>query len=564
MVSSKLQLPFLTTHAFLLVTWHLLVPLARCAVYHSLAELPGDLKLFDFIIAGGGTAGSVVASRLSENTNFNVLLIEAGPDTAGVLEIEVPGLIGQINASIYNWNYVTTPQPGLNGRTIGVPRGRGLGGSSCINGMAYSRGASDDYDNWARLTGDPRWRWNALWPYIKRHEHWMGAAGGRNATGEYDPSVHGYSGNGDLHLVSDLNAGKPIGLTWLQLTTGGGERWSAAKSYLGQHVRRRPNLTILLNTHVTRVLSIKASKPKIDVRTVEVADRAAGSRVTFTAKKELILSGGTIGTPQILLNSGIGNRTELERLGIPVVLDSPFVGEGMMEHVTVTLTWNIVPQNTTVIDPDVAWAMWQQNRTGPLSTPGPVHQVMWYRLPQKTDVLSKYKDPSSGPGSPHFQFTFGDQGRVVLLTPYSRGSVKLNSTDPFVHPIIDQGLLTHPFDLAALKEGIRTAKKFYTGPAWEGYVLGFGGPDPDVLSTEEFETRAREVARTFLHPVGTAAMSSKHSKRGVVDSELRVKGATGLRVVDASVFPLTPASLTQGPVYIVSERAVDFIRHSWL
>ncbi|KAF5311363.1 hypothetical protein D9611_012594 [Ephemerocybe angulata] len=510
-------------------------------------------------IAGheGGTAGSVVANRLSENRNFNVLLIEAGLDTAGVLEIEVPGLLDQINASIYNWNYVTTPQLGLNGRTIGVPRGRGLGGSSCINGMAYSRGASDDYDNWARLTGDPRWRWNALWPYIKRHEHWMGATGGRNATGEYDPSVHGYNGNvgtglpwdatnehdirairqteiqGDLHLVSDHNAGKPIGLS-------GGERWSAAKSYLGPRVRGRPNLTILLNTHVTRVLPVKASKPRIDVRTVEVADRAAGSRVTFTAKKELILSGGTIGTPQILLNSGIGNRTELERLGIPVVLDSPFVGEGMMEHVTVTLTWNIVPQNTTVIDPDVAWAMWQQNRTGPLSTPGPVHQVMWYRLPQKTDVLSKYKDPSSG------------------------GSVKLNSTDPFVHPIIDQGLLTHPFDLAALKEGIQTAKKFYTGPAWEGYVLGFGGPDPDVLSVEEFETRAREVARTFLHPVGTAAMSSKRSDRGVVDSELRVKGVTGLRVVDASVFPLTPASLTQGPVYIVSERAVDFIRHSWL
>ncbi|KAF6745166.1 hypothetical protein DFP72DRAFT_1091743 [Ephemerocybe angulata] len=316
-----------------------------------------------------------------DERNFNVLLIEAGPDTAGVLEIEVPGLIGQINASIYNWNYVSTPQPGLNGRTIGVPGGLGLGGSSAINGMAYSRGAGDDYDNWARpLTGDTRWRWNALWPYIKRHEYWFRAAGGRNATGEYDPSVHDHIGNvgtglvwdamnehdiravrqteiqGDLPLVPDLNAGKPIGLS-------SGERWSAAKAYFGPHVRRRPNLTILLNTYVTRVLPVKASKPKIDVRTVKVADRTAGSRVTFTAKKELILSGGTIGTPQILLNSGIGNRTELERLGIPMVLNSPFIGEGMMEHVTVTLTWNIVPQNTTVIDPDVAWAMWQQNRT---------------------------------------------------------------------------------------------------------------------------------------------------------------------------------------------------------
>ncbi|KAJ3536351.1 hypothetical protein NMY22_g6071 [Coprinellus aureogranulatus] len=592
----------------LLLTALAYTSLALGKVYHGIDELPDQLRQFDFIIAGGGTAGCVLASRLSAIRRFNVLVVEAGPEyvqrfvwpTVNFADARIAWIRSNTNVQeliipkwpvsvTYRWNYTSEPMPSLCGRTLTVMRGHVLGGSSSINGMVYTRGSADDYDNWGRVTGDRRWSWKALWPYILRNERFTGAIGGRNPTGQYDPAVHGYNGEVMTSLMwsgpteadnrsientklqeqfpftTDFNAGKFIGVGYKQSTIGNGERSSSATAYLSPDVRERPNLTILLNTYITRVLPLAESGGRPDIRTIEIAPRNGGERRALTARKELILSGGVIGTAQILLNSGIGNKTELEELGIPSVLDLPDVGEGLMEHVAIPMTWTSVPLNTTIIPDDVAMAMWQENRTGPL-TERFDHQFLFARLPDNSPLLQQFKDPSTGPRTPHFQAGLTPNGiqNIGLMTPHSRGSVKLRSSDPFEEPAIDLNLLTHPFDLLALKEGARMMKRWQAGSAWDGYITGFIGPDPDALSNEDFEKIVRETAVTFLHPVGTAQMSRKGEKRGVVDGELRVKEADGLRIVDASVFPFIPSANTQAPVYILAERASDLIREAWL
>ncbi|KAJ3518242.1 hypothetical protein NMY22_g13779 [Coprinellus aureogranulatus] len=568
-------------------------------VYHEIDELPHQLKPFDFIIAGGGTAGCVLANRLSEDRRSNVLVVEAGPDlvcsNTNVQELIIPKwpISGR-----YRWNYTSEPMPSLYGRTLTVMRGHALGGSSSINGMVYTRGSADDYDNWGRVTGDKRWSWKALWPYVLRNERFTGVIGGRNATGQYNPEVHGYNGKvltslmwsgpteadnrsiantkllQEFPFTTDFNAGTFIGLKLMaylasigykQSTIGNGERSSSATAYLPPDVRERPNLSILLNTYITLVLPVGISPSRPDIRTIEIAPRNGGERRALTARKELILSGGVIGTAHILLNSGIGNKTELGQLGIPSVLDLPDVGEGLMEHVAIPMTWTTIPVNMTNISDDVAMAMWQENRTGPL-TERFDHQFLFARLPDNSPLLQQFKDPSTGPRTPHFQAGLTPNGiqNIGLMTPHSRGSVKLRSSNPFEEPAIDLNLLIHPFDLLALKDGARMMKRWQAGSAWDGYITGFIGPDPDALSNEDFEKIVRETAVTFLHPVGTAQMSRKGEKREVVDGELRVKEANGLRIVDASVFPFIPSANTQAPVYILAERASDLIREAWL
>ncbi|TEB27555.1 pyranose dehydrogenase [Coprinellus micaceus] len=556
-------------------------------VLGSIDDLPDDVEPFDFIIAGGGTAGSVLASRLSEDPKFNVLVVEAGPDNTNVLELIVPAFQVNITAQ-YFWNYTSEPMPGLNGRTLPVPRGHVLGGSSSVNGQVYTRGSTDDYKYWARAARDPRWEWDALWPYILRNERWTDPAGGRNSSGEYIPKVHGHEGNvltslpwngafphelralenaniqdDEFPILRDVNGGRPIGLSRMQSTIGHGERSSAATAYLGSQVRDRPNLTILLNTYITRVLQSNPTTDDtgLDIRTIEVATRFGDVKRNFTATKELILSAGVIGTPQILLNSGIGNATELSKFGIAPVIDLPDVGQHMTDHVVAVLAWEHAPHNATPLPADLAWEMWERDRTGPL-TERHAHLILWSRIPGDSDLFKQHDDPATGPNSPHLEMPFNDPtvSLLALLTPKSEGSVKLRSIDPFDDPLIDLNFFSHPFDMDAIKEGIRTMKRFFTSPAWDGYITGFAGPDPDALSDEEFQNVIKANARTFWHQVGTARMSSKHSAEGVVDAELNLKGAKGLKIVDASVFPYVPAAHTQAPVYILAERAVHLIR----
>ncbi|KAJ2935553.1 hypothetical protein H1R20_g1539, partial [Candolleomyces eurysporus] len=541
--------------------------LAHGRVLENLEQLDYAKEPYDFVVVGGGIGGSTVASRLSENPRFNVLLIEAGPTNEGVIDIAVPAFFLNIN-STYSWGHVTTPQIGLNNRSLPFNQARVLGGSSSHNGMLYTRGSSDDFDLWGKVSEDRSWSWKTLFPYFLRNEKLVPPPGGRNASGQYDPHFHAIQNaeqNKEIKFNLDVNSGKPSGLVWVQYTIGNGERCSAAVGVLGGKVKERPNLTILLNTQATRVLPSKESR-KLDIRTVEIVSVSSGKKTTVTAKKELIVSAGAFGTPHLLLNSGIGDKKELEDVKVKSIHHLPDVGKGLSDHLAFQLSWSA---NDVVrpVDTVAAFEEWQTNRTGPL-TETRAHQLMFARIAPDAPLFKEHRDPAAGPNSPHIEIVALSVGprilvSIGLLTPKSRGIVKIASNNPLEKPLIDLGYLTHPFDLLAFKEGVRIAKRWYEGSAYEGYITGFLGPDLDTLSEREFDNALKAGAGTWEHPVGTASISPKGAKHGVLDPELKVKGVKGLRVVDASAIPYVPTAHTQAAVYVLAERASDLIKGSW-
>ncbi|TFK36269.1 aryl-alcohol-oxidase from pleurotus Eryingii [Crucibulum laeve] len=587
--------------SFILSLWISATFFVSCygAIHQSFNDLPPGSS-FDFIVVGGGTAGCVIASRLSENPRFNVLVIESGPSNEGVLDAQVPFLEPGLILSPFDWNFTTVPQTSANGKSMLYPRGHILGGSSSINAMFYTRGSSSDFDRFARVTGDSGWSWGEMLPYILKNEKWVPPADNHPTAGQFNPAFHSLTGMTSVSLPGfpqgtdgrviqttkdlkdefpfnvDMNSGNPLGVGWLQGSIGNGERSSAATSYLTSQVVARPNLQIVLNTQVTRVLETGGKSPSI--RKVELT---TGSKLTtVTAAKEVILSAGSINTPHLLLNSGIGDKNELAKKGIASVLNLPSVGKNLTDQVLVSATW-FANSNNTIDSINANKTLftqlldeWQKTRMGPMTNAG-VNQIAWVRMPDNSPIFETFADPSSGSNSPHIELALSNGGGlgagvghfvgagVAVVTPMSRGSVTLNTTNPFDQPLIDLGLLTSNFDILALKAGVASARRFFAGPAWKGYVLQPAGAFANATTDQLLHDYIVANAFSTSHPVGTASMSAKTANFGVVNPDLKVKGADGIRIVDASVMPFIPCGHTQAPVYAIAERAADLIKADW-
>ncbi|KAJ7635273.1 alcohol oxidase [Roridomyces roridus] len=567
-------------------------------LYENVADLP-SLE-YDFLIVGGGAAGNVVANRLTEDPNFSVLVLEAGTahEEISIVPFLVGNLLGAPNQ--FEWNYSTTPQVGLNNRTMTYPRARILGGCTAHNGMLYTRGSAEDYDRWAAITGDSGWSWNNLLPYFFKNEKWVPPANNHDTRGQFNPAFHSTHGINSVSLSGsqwpvfenqviqttrelpeefpfneDFNSGEPLGLGWLQSTIGGGKRSSSARSYLAPEFIQRPNLHVLLNAQVSRLVGPKTERGLVSFEAVEFMQ--GGALFNVTARKEVILSAGPVGTPTILMHSGIGDRHKLSALGINTILDLPSVGQNATDHAVLIISWSVnssqtidnIQDNTTLFNE--AFAEWNSSHTGPF-TNIPVTHVLFTRVDDNSTVFENVADPAAGPKTPHIEIYFSTGSGplpqhfitfgLLLVSPTSRGSISLASSDPFDPPLIDPGLLASPVDLALAREALKKALRFVQAPIWENYIIA---PTVDLsnLTTDELDAFIQSTAGSAGHIVSTAAMSAGNATYGVVNPDLLVKGASGLSVIDASVMPIIPSAHTQAATYAIAERGADLVKGRW-
>ncbi|KAG7450004.1 aryl-alcohol-oxidase from pleurotus Eryingii [Guyanagaster necrorhizus] len=574
-----------------------LASICSATIYERLSDVP--TQDFDYIIVGGGTAGNVLANRLTEQKNTSVLVLEAGQSTADVLLSQVPFFCTEATPNtLLDWNFTTTSQSGLNGRSIPYVRGFGLGGSSAVNYMTYTRGSSEDYDRYAGVTGDQGWGWNKMRPYILKTERFVAPADHHNTTGQFNPIVHNFDGMNSVSLPGyprtiderviqvtgelpdefpfnlDLNSGYHLGIGWHQKSIGNGTRSTSETAYLGPGYVDRENLHVLVHAYVTRILSLNDSNsdglPLFNA--VEFTQDAGATIQTLSPPKlkEIILSAGSLGTPHILLNSGVGDADELSALGISSTVHLPDVGKNLTDHPMWNLAWTVNDTNTLE---NVYWRNetfqaealeeWQVNRTGFVANTFSNH-LGFFRVGE--GVLKK--EPCAGRRTGSYELIFsggipsgpipttGDYMTVstVVVCPLSRGNVTINSTDPLAPPVINPNFFSHPQDMTVMQQAVQGAIKFATAPVWEDYILGL------ATNITDLEGGIRNGAVTTNHPVSTASMSPRNAPWGVVDPDLKLKKAVGVRIVDASVLPFIPAGHTQAAVYAFAERAADLIR----
>jgi choline dehydrogenase-like flavoprotein len=528
---------------------------------------------FDYVIVGAGSAGCVLAARLSENPSVRVALLEAGPADRSALIHCPAGLALLAQTGQANWAFETVPQPGLNGRRGYVPRGKVLGGSSSVNAMVYIRGHRSDYDHWAGL-GNPGWAWSDVLPYFKRAEHNERGADAHHGTGgplnvmdlrspnRFGPVFVEAAREAGYALNRDFNGAELEGVGMYQVTHRNGERCSAAKAYLAPALSR-PNLTLLTGVCATRILTEGRRATG-----VELIGR--DGRRQLAARREVLLAAGAIQSPQLLMLSGIGAGPELQRHGITVLHDLPGVGRNLHDH----------PDVVQVVDAPHLKDLFGLSFTGAVRALRGIFEWRRYRRGMLTTNFAEAggfirSSPELTVPDLQLHFVIGkliDHGRktvfghgyschVCLLQPKSRGSIALAGADPSAAPLIDPAFFAEREDLDALVRGFKLMRRILQQGALAGYAGRELEASAQAQTDEQIERFVRDHADTIYHPVGSCRMGpGGDGSLDVVDAQLRVHGMQALRVVDASIMPRVVSGNTNAPTIMIAEKASDLIR----
>jgi len=502
---------------------------------------------YDYIIVGAGSAGCVLANRLTEDEAISVLIIEAGGPEEGVEAISTPLRLLELWNTEYDWAYFTSPQEHCNGRKIHWPRGRVVGGSSSLNGMLYVRGHASDYDNWA-YQGNPGWDYESILPYFKKSEdfeggenEYHGVGGPLHVTVDYDihPTTQrivdacleaGYPFN------DDYNGEESEGVNFAQMNTKDGLRHSGAVAFL-RPALERSNLSLLTNAQVKN-LTMEGSQ------VTGVTFVQGGEEHTVSASREVILSGGTIESPRILMMSGIGEREQLEAHGIEVVHDLPGVGKNLHDHSLAPVIYegDVPPPTNPAVIPLHAQAFMRSDSR----LPAPDMQPLFFHVPLYTADTQEVVTGSA--------YTLCAGG----VSPTSRGEIRLTGgglDDPLE---LNPNLLATDYDVNTIVKNIKMMREIAKQPALAEITKRELYPGPDVQSDEDLADYARNSLQSYHHQVGTCKMGNDEA--AVVDHELKVHGIDGLRVIDASIMPVVPTGNTNAPTYMVAEKGADMIK----
>ena len=534
---------------------------------------------YDYIIVGGGTAGCVLANRLTRDKDASVLLVEAGGKD-DYMWIHIPvGYLHCIGNPRTDWLYSTQADAGLGGRSLMYPRGKVLGGSSSINGMIYMRGQAGDYDHWADLTDDASWRWDKVLPLFKQSEDYYGGASENHGVGgewrvekqrlSWDilNAFRDAAQQAGIPKTSDFNGGDNSGSAYFDVNQRRGIRWNTAKAFL-KPAARRPNLTIMTGCHVERLL---LETTEAGPRCTGIVFTGGGTQWQATARRETLLTAGAIGSPQLLQLSGIGPAALLHEHGIAPVVDAAGVGGNLQDHLQLRMVFKVQGVKTLNIMASNMFGKMQIGLQYALFQSGPMSMA-----PSQLGAFAK-SDPQQA--TPNLQYhvqplsldKFGEPlhafpaftASVCNLRPTSRGHVQIASADSHAAPKIVPNYLSTEQDRKVAADALRLTRAIAAAPALSKFAPQEYKPGVQFQTQEELAQAASQIGTTIFHPVGTCRMGLASDPLSVVDSQLRVIGVAGLRVVDASIMPYITSGNTNSPTVMIAEKAAQMIHAAW-